>query len=180
MSIGSTDLFRLHAQLLSRVWLFATPWTSAHQASLSMRFPRQEHWSGLPCPPPGDLPDPRIEPASLVSPALAGGFFTTSATWKALFRLYWRRQWHPTPVLLPGKSMDRGAWQAAVHGVAKSQTRLSDFTFTFLHWRRKWQPTPVFWPGESQGWRSLVDCRLWGHRVGCDWSDLAATAAGLF
>ena len=45
--------------------------------------------------------------------------------------------------------MDRGAWWAAVHGVARSQTRLSDFTFTFLHWRRKWQPTPVFLPGES-------------------------------
>ena len=44
---------------------------------------RQEHWSGLPCPPPGDLPDPGIKPTSLVSPALAGGFFTTSATWEA-------------------------------------------------------------------------------------------------
>ena len=61
--------------------------------------------------------------------------------------------------------MDGGAWWAAVHGVEKSQTRLSDFTFTFhfLHWRRKWQPTPVFLPGESQGWGSLVGCRLWGH-----------------
>ena len=46
----------------------------------------------------------------------------------------------------------RGAWSAAVYGVAKSQTRLSDFILTFLHWRRKWQPTPVFLPGESQGW----------------------------
>ena len=43
----------------------------------------------------------------------------------------WRRQWHPTPVLFPGKSMDGGAWWAAVHGVAKSQTRLSNLTFTF-------------------------------------------------
>ena len=43
----------------------------------------------------------------------------------------WRRQWHPTPVLLPEKSMDNGAWWAAVHGVAKSQTRLSDFAFSF-------------------------------------------------
>ena len=45
--------------------------------------------------------------------------------------------------------MDGGAWWAAVHGVAKTRTRLSNFTFT--HWRRKWQPTPVFLPGESQG-----------------------------
>ena len=54
--------------------------------------------------------------------------------------------------------MDGGAWWAAVHGVTKSRTRLSDFTFTFhfFHWRRKWQPTPVFLPGESQGWGSLV------------------------
>ena len=57
--------------------------------------------------------------------------------------------------------MDGGAWRAAVHGVAKSQIRLSDFTF--MHWRRKWQPTPVLLPGESQGWRSLVGCHLWGH-----------------
>ena len=44
-----------------------------------------------------------------------------------------------------------------------SQTRLSNFTFTFMHWRRKWQPTPVFLPGESQGWGRLVGCRLWGR-----------------
>ena len=49
--------------------------------------------------------------------------------------------------------------------------------FTFMHWRRKWQPTPVFLPGESQGWGSLVGCRLRGHRVGYHWSDLAAAAA---
>ena len=48
--------------------------------------------------------------------------------------------------------------------------------FPFMHWRRKWQPTPVFLPGESQGWRSLVGCCLWGHRVGHDWTDLAAAA----
>ena len=53
------------------------------QPPLSMGFSRQEYWSGLPCPPPGDLPNPGIEPVSLMSPALAGGFFTTSATWEA-------------------------------------------------------------------------------------------------
>ena len=46
-----------------------------------------------------------------------------------------------------------------------------------MHWRRKWQPTPVFLPGESQGWGSLVGCRLCGRTVGHDWSDLAAAAA---
>ena len=50
-------------------------------APLSMGFARQEYWSGLPCPPPGDLPDPGIKSVSLMSLALAGGFFTTSATW---------------------------------------------------------------------------------------------------
>ena len=69
---------------LSRVQLFATPWTVASQAPLSMGFSRQESWSGLPCLPPGDLPDPGTEPASLTSPALAGGFSTTSTTWEAL------------------------------------------------------------------------------------------------
>ena len=64
-----------------------------------------------------------------------------------------------------GKSMDGRAWKPAVHGVARSQTRLSNFTFTFpfMHWRRKWQPTPAFLPGESQGRGSLVGCRLWGR-----------------
>ena len=64
----------------SRVQLFVISSTAACQAPLS----RQEYWSGLLCPPPGDLPDPGIEPTSLTSPALAGGFFTTGATWEAL------------------------------------------------------------------------------------------------
>ena len=60
-----------------------TPPCVARQAPLSMGFSRQECWSGLPCSPPGDLPDPGIEPKSLLSPALAGRFFTTSAAWEA-------------------------------------------------------------------------------------------------
>ena len=68
--------------------------------------------------------------------------------------------------------MDREAWRAAIHGVKKSQTQLSDWTelntiynvtIQCLYWRRKWHPTPLFLPGESQGWESLVGCRLWGH-----------------
>ena len=72
----------LHADVLScfsHVQLFATPWTIVHQAPLSMGFSRKEYWSGLPCPLPGDLPNSGIEPVSLMSPALAGVFFTTSA-----------------------------------------------------------------------------------------------------
>ena len=63
----------------SHVQLCATQWTTARQAPLFMGFSRQEYWSGLPCPPPGDIPDPGIKPASLRSPALAGEVFTTSA-----------------------------------------------------------------------------------------------------
>ena len=69
--------------LFSCVQLFAIPWTAARQAPLSMGFSRQEDWSGLPCPLLGDLPNPRFEPTSLMSPALAGEFFTTSTTWEA-------------------------------------------------------------------------------------------------
>ena len=67
----------------SRVQLFSTLWTVTCQVPLSMGFSRQEYWSGLPYPPPRDLPDSGIESASLLSPALARGFFATSATWKA-------------------------------------------------------------------------------------------------
>ena len=71
-----------HACVLSRVPLFVNLWTVALQAPLSTEFSRQEYRSGLPCPSPGDLPDPGIKPASLMSPALAGGVFTTSTTWE--------------------------------------------------------------------------------------------------
>ena len=64
--------------------VFATTWTEARQAPLSMGFCRQKYWSGLLCLPPGDLPNPGIEPRALMSPALADGFFTASATWEAL------------------------------------------------------------------------------------------------
>ena len=60
---------------------FVTPWTVARQAPLSMGFSRQEYWSGLPFPSPGDLPDPGMEPMSLRSPALAVQFFTSSSTY---------------------------------------------------------------------------------------------------
>ena len=67
----------------SHVWLCATLWTVAYWTPLSMGFPRQEYRSGLTCPPPGDLSNPRIEPVPLTSRALTGKFFTTSTAWEA-------------------------------------------------------------------------------------------------
>ena len=68
--------FCVHASVLTLcVWLFVNLWTVVHQVP--------EHWSGLPCPPPGDFPDPGIKPASLTSSELAGRFFTTETTWEA-------------------------------------------------------------------------------------------------
>ena len=66
--------------VLSRLRLFGTPWTVAHQAPLSKGFSRQEYWSGLP------FPSPVMEPASVASPALAGGFFTTVPPWKPMYQ----------------------------------------------------------------------------------------------
>ena len=68
----------------SHIGLFATPWTVACQAPLTMGFSRREYWSGLPFPCPGTLPDPGIEPACLTSSALAGGFLTNSTICEAL------------------------------------------------------------------------------------------------
>ena len=74
---------KVKVKSLSHVRLFVAPWTAAHQAPLSMGFSRQEYWKGLPRSPLGDLPNPEIEPVSLTSHTLAGGFFISIATWEA-------------------------------------------------------------------------------------------------
>ena len=79
----------------SHAQLFVTPWTVAHQAPLSMRFPRQQYWSELPFPSPGDLPDPRVEPIAHVSPTLAARFFT------------------PEPLSTPTEIMSTLRWKAS-------------------------------------------------------------------
>ena len=75
--------------VLRIIQLFTAPWTIAHQTPLSMKFPRQEDKSGLPFATPGDLPKPGIKPTSLVSPALAGQFFTISTTWGPPENVVW-------------------------------------------------------------------------------------------
>ena len=112
-----------------------------------------------------DLPNPGIEPMSLMSPALAGGFFTTSTIW-------WRRQWHPTPVLLPGKipwMEEPGGLQSMGLLRVRHNLATSLSLFTFIHWRRKWQPTHsvlayrIPGTGEPGGLPSMGS-----HRVGHD------------
>ena len=77
----SENLWACMLSCFSHVQHFETPWTVCCQALLSMGFSRQEIWSGLPYPPPGDLPNPGIKPASFMSPSLADRFFITSSTW---------------------------------------------------------------------------------------------------
>ena len=82
----------------SRVWLFATQWTVAHQAPLSLEFSRQEYWRELPFLTPEDLPSPGIEPSTLVSPVLAGGSLTTVPPGKPqtiyLSVIRWKQSWY--------------------------------------------------------------------------------------
>ena len=87
----SSLVFICVLSFFSHVWLFVTPWTVICQAPLSTGFSGQDYWSGLPCLQPEDLPDPGIEPRSLISPTLVGGFFTTSATWDAGFLFNWQQ-----------------------------------------------------------------------------------------
>ena len=111
---------------LSRVRLFATPWTVAYQAPPSRGFSRQDYWSGLPFPSPGDLPDPGIKLESPVSQmdSLLLNRFPGGSEVKASALQWGRPAFDPWIRKMP--------------------------------WRRKWQPAPVFLPVESHGWRSLV------------------------
>ena len=97
----------------------------------------------------------------------AAGFFLFSGQNLYQARMtQWRRQWHPTPLLLPGKSHGRRSLVGCSpwgHWESDTTKRLHFHFSPVTHWRRKWHPTPVFLPGESQGWRSLVGCSPWGR-----------------
>ena len=89
------------------------PWPLACPVSLSVGFPRQVYWHGLPPPVPGHHPDPGIKPASFASPALAGGFFTISATWEALYNLLYNVKKTKTlhSVYLENEGLCRNCWK---------------------------------------------------------------------
>ena len=96
-----------------------------------MGFSRQEYWSGLPCPPPGDLPEPGIEHTSLKSPTLAGGFFTTSTTWEACLSIF---------LALPGLSFS--TWHLVPwRGVKPTRPALR--VWSISHWTRESLAGPI-------------------------------------
>ena len=120
-----------------------TPWAVTHQAPLSIEFSTQEYWKGLPFPSAEDLPDPGIKPGSpaLQADSLPSGFPGGSdskasaynvgdlSSIPGLGRSPGEGNGNPLQYSCLENLMDRGVWQATVHGVTKSQTRLSDFTF---------------------------------------------------
>ena len=122
------------ASMLSHVCLFVTLWTVARQAPLAMGFSRQEYWSWLPCPPTGDLPNPGIKPTSLMSSALADGFFTTSAN-------------------LGSPNIHSVLFKILVAQMVKNLPACGRPEFHpwggKISWRREWQPTLGFLPRES-------------------------------
>ena len=112
--------------MLSHVRLFVTPWTIAHQVPLSMEFSKQQYWSGLPFPTPGDRPDPGIEPTTSVSPALPGGFFTTEPPGTPLLKHQFSSVTQSCPTLCD--PMNCSTPGLPVHH------QLLEFTQTHIHW----------------------------------------------
>ena len=121
----------------SRIWLFATPWTVAHQAALSMGFSRQEYWSGSSFPSPGYPPDPGIEPRSLMSPALAGRLFTTGACWEERLTVS----------------------HSVVPELNYSRLRLC-FVQSWLLWPHRLEPARLLCPWDSPGKKTQVGCHF--------------------
>ena len=161
----------------------ATPGTAAHQAPLSVGFPRREYWSGLPFPSPEGLPNLRDWICILCSDKQSLYHW---ATWEAhfIYSSVYIGEGNGTPLqyFCLENPMDGGAWLAAVHGVAQSRTRLSNFTFTFhFHALEKEMATH----SSVLAWRILGVAEPGGlpsmgsHRVGHDWRDLAAAAAAV-
>ena len=173
--------------VLSHVWPLATSWTVAHQAPLSMGFSRQEYWSGFPFPSPGSWVLSNfvyLWTCSQNRTQLYVGdlLYKANWTWSDLQSSASGGEGNGTPLQYSclENPMDGGAWWAAVHGVAKSRTRLSDFIFTFhFHALEKEMATHssvlasrIPGMGEPGGLPSMGS-----HRVRHDWSDLAAAAA---
>ena len=144
------------AKLLQSCLTLCDLWT--HQVPLSMGISRQEYWSGLLCPPPGDLPNPGTEPTSLMSPALAGGFFTTGANWEA----------QGGYSLMTENSCWKGDW-LGWYTVGKEIQPVhseGDQPWDFFGRNDAKAETPVLWPPQEKSWLIGKDSdagRDWGQ-----------------
>ena len=140
--------------VLSHVWLSVAPWTIALQAPPSMGFPRQEYWSGLPFPPPGDLPDTGIEPRSLVSLALAGGSLSPEPSWNRFYIICHNLKKYPNQIKSASERMLSEAQVADnwptfrvrstlnIHGKdwcwSWSSNTLATWCEAPTHWKKPW------------------------------------------
>ena len=120
----ATSAYAVLCAVLSHVQFFATPCTVALQAPLSKEFSRQEYWSGLPFPPPEDLPDPGIRPGSLVSPSLASRFFTTASPRIFSFKNYSRNSPGGRVAKITSSSQCRGPEFDACQGTRSHMPKL--------------------------------------------------------
>ena len=139
----------------SLVWLFVTPWTAAHQVLLCMEFFRQEYWSELPCPPPGDLPD------------LPLGFVLLHRRWILLSTeppgKAFRQMYRDTEYWLPSTDLGLPCWLSGKESACHCRCAFNPWVRK-ISWSRIWQPTPVFLPGEFHEQRSLVGYSPWGRK----------------
>ena len=139
-------------------------WTVAHQAPLSMGLSRQKYWSGLPFPSPGDLPDPGMEPASLMSPTSAGSLPVEPpekpiVVLQCCVNFYCIAKWF-------GHTYRYIA--SLVAQMVKNLLAVQEILFSpwvkKIPWRREWQPTPISLPGEFHEQRSLAGYNPWGRK----------------
>ena len=161
----------MNAKLL-HVRLFVTPWSVTHQTSLSMGFSRQEYWSGLPCPPPGDLPHPVVKPVTLILLHRQASSLPLAPPGKRI--LYWGRDLAPHSSTLAWKipwTEEPGRLQSMESRRVKHDWATSLSLFTFLHLAT--HSSVLAWriPGTAEPGGLPT---MGSHRVGHDWSDLAA------
>ena len=130
--------------MLNHVWLLVTPWTVAGQAPLFMGFSRQKYWSGLPFPPPGDLPDNSIKNGKVILKSWPIFLCTRKSGVEQVLGLIW--------------------WLSGKESACQCRRCGFDLWVRKIPWGRKWQPTAVFFHGELHGQRSLVGHSPWGRK----------------
>ena len=160
----------------SRIWLFAAPWTITSQVPLFMGFCKQEYWSGLPCPPPGDLPDSGIKPISLMSPGRRVLYHW--ATWEAhkptilqlkkIIPFFWPQSRILPQFLAPvwwkccTSCRDAGSWWGLAGDRSREEKGKRDRAVPTMTVSQPPHPTfPVFWPEKESFFCRFVFFCLW-------------------